>query len=156
METSFRLLRDLLNVRTVLTPAQFFEQGFAERKVLLLCDVITVCKKLHNDEVRHERLAALKATRQVSGLSWAWLPLRCSLPAREHAQCKPLPSTAPGLNTSINVSCVTAARSQEQVISRLATPHGGQQEPPSGGRHAAGRRSPVVKVGGNFLVAQRR
>eukprot|EP00198_Chlamydomonas_reinhardtii_P012632 XP_001701969.1 predicted protein [Chlamydomonas reinhardtii] len=98
VETSFRLLRDLLNVRTVLTPAQFFEQGFAERKVLLLCDVITVCKKLHNDEVRHERLAALKATRQ------------------------------------------------EQVISRLATPHGGQQEPPSGGRHAAGRRSPVVKV----------
>ncbi|KAG2435127.1 hypothetical protein HXX76_007212 [Chlamydomonas incerta] len=98
VETSFRLLRDLLNVRTVLTPAQFFEQGFAERKVLLLCDVITVCKKLHNDEVRHERLAALKATRQ------------------------------------------------EQTISRLMTPHGGQQEPPSGSRHAASRKTPLVKV----------
>ncbi|PNH09698.1 Centrosomal protein [Tetrabaena socialis] len=64
VEAAFRLFRDVLNVRTVLTPAQFFEQGFAERKVLLLCDVITVCKKVHNEEVRQERLAALKATRR--------------------------------------------------------------------------------------------
>ncbi|KAG2501080.1 hypothetical protein HYH03_000898 [Edaphochlamys debaryana] len=64
VESSFRLFRDVLNVRTVVTPAQFFEQGFAERKVILLCDVIAVCKKVHNDEVRQERLAALKATRQ--------------------------------------------------------------------------------------------
>ncbi|GFR40196.1 hypothetical protein Agub_g756 [Astrephomene gubernaculifera] len=64
IEASFKLFRDVLNVRTVLTPVQFFEHGFAERKVLLLCDVIAVCKKLHNDEVRHERLAALKASRQ--------------------------------------------------------------------------------------------
>lgn len=35
-------------------------QGYAERKILLLCDVIQVCRKLHNDEVRKERLAALK------------------------------------------------------------------------------------------------
>ncbi|GLC57565.1 hypothetical protein PLESTB_001241000 [Pleodorina starrii] len=65
VESCFKLFRDVLNVRTVLTPVQFFEQGYAERKVLLLCDVIAVCKKLHNDEVRQERLAALKATRQI-------------------------------------------------------------------------------------------
>lgn len=41
-------------------------QGYAERKVLLLCDVVGVCKKLHNEGVRKERLAALKATRTVS------------------------------------------------------------------------------------------
>jgi hypothetical protein len=35
-------------------------QGFAERKILLLCDVIAACKKIHNDEIRKERLAALK------------------------------------------------------------------------------------------------
>ncbi|GLI64159.1 hypothetical protein VaNZ11_007344 [Volvox africanus] len=64
VESCFKLFRDVLNVRTVLTPAQFFEHGYAERKVLLLCDVIAVCKKLHNEEVRQERLAALKATRQ--------------------------------------------------------------------------------------------
>lgn len=43
-------------------------QGYAERKVLLLCDVVGVCKKLHNEGVRKERLAALKATRTVSFL----------------------------------------------------------------------------------------
>ncbi|GIL45501.1 hypothetical protein Vafri_2721 [Volvox africanus] len=64
VESCFKLFRDVLNVRTVLTPAQFFEHGYAERKVLLLCDVIAVCKKLHNEEVRQERLTALKATRQ--------------------------------------------------------------------------------------------
>ncbi|GIL72177.1 hypothetical protein Vretimale_340 [Volvox reticuliferus] len=64
VESCFKLFRDVLNVRTVLTPAQFFEHGYAERKVLLLCDIIAVCKKLHNEEVRQERLAALKATRQ--------------------------------------------------------------------------------------------
>ena len=36
-------------------------QGYAERKVILLCDVIQICKKLHNDELRKERLAALKS-----------------------------------------------------------------------------------------------
>ena len=41
-------------------------QGFAERKVLLACDAIAVCKKLHNEEVRKERLAALKSSRQAS------------------------------------------------------------------------------------------
>jgi hypothetical protein len=35
-------------------------QGFAERKLLLLCDVITACKRIHNEEIRKERLAALK------------------------------------------------------------------------------------------------
>ena len=40
-------------------------QGFAERKLLLLSEVIHACKKIHNDEVRKERLLALKANKQV-------------------------------------------------------------------------------------------
>jgi hypothetical protein len=36
-------------------------QGFAERKVLLVCDVIGAAKKIHADELRKERLAALKS-----------------------------------------------------------------------------------------------
>lgn len=44
-------------------------QGFAERKVILVSDTIAACKKIHNDEVRKERLAALASNkRQVSGL----------------------------------------------------------------------------------------
>lgn len=137
VEGAFRYLRDNLNVRTVLSPAQFLEpvsrstslwtgvarprpqcaaawwprpghvaaagsvrrvrvwylqvsgprggvdhpppfapdltgrtacvyvQGFAERKVLLVCDAIQACKKIHNDEVRKERLAALRPGKQV-------------------------------------------------------------------------------------------
>ena len=50
----------LLLFERMLTAVSFDVQGFAERKVLLLCDVIQWCKKTHNDEVRKERLAALK------------------------------------------------------------------------------------------------
>ncbi|EFJ49378.1 hypothetical protein VOLCADRAFT_89740 [Volvox carteri f. nagariensis] len=86
VESCFKLFREVLNVRTVLTPSQFFEQGYAERKVLLLCDIIAVCKKLHNEEVRQERLAALKASRQLPGrstlnirlLSWITGPFKQS------------------------------------------------------------------------------
>lgn len=85
VENSFRLFRDCFNIKTVLTPANFLEQvsllpahkkyrapwppfllhtcamqGFAERKLLLVSDVIQACKKIHNDEIRKERLAALK------------------------------------------------------------------------------------------------
>ncbi len=81
VESVFRMLRELLSVRTVLTPAQFFEQGFAERKVLLLCDLIAAAKRIHNEEVRQERLAALKANRQVGARPSAarcplWAPVR--------------------------------------------------------------------------------
>jgi centrosomal protein CEP44 len=40
-------------------------QGFVERKLLLLSDVVAACKKVHNDELRRERLAALKSGKQV-------------------------------------------------------------------------------------------
>ncbi len=38
-------------------------QGFAERKLMLVSEVVQCCKKIHNDETRKERLAALKAGR---------------------------------------------------------------------------------------------
>eukprot|EP00798_Chlamydomonas_sp_ICE-L_P004811 gene4811-34565_t len=60
VETAFRLFRDVCQLKSVLTAAQFLEQGYAERKVNLLCDVIQWCKKTHNDALRKERLAALK------------------------------------------------------------------------------------------------
>lgn len=65
-----------------------FVQGYAERKVLLLCDVVGVCKKLHNEGVRKERLAALKATRTVSSVL---LDVLLSLVFPSH-QSSPLPA----------------------------------------------------------------
>ena len=47
-------------------------QGFAERKILLLCDVITACKKIHNDEIRKERLLALKSRAVSFGTPLVW------------------------------------------------------------------------------------
>ncbi|MEW5302425.1 MAG: hypothetical protein WDW36_005212 [Sanguina aurantia] len=74
VEAAFKLFRDHLNVKTALTPAHFLNQGYAERKVLLLCDVVGVCKKLHNEGVRKERLAALKATRTDASVSRLSVP----------------------------------------------------------------------------------
>lgn len=46
-------------------------QGFAERKILLVCDVIGACKKIHADALRKERLAALKS-RSVGLYKTGW------------------------------------------------------------------------------------
>jgi len=67
VEGAFRAFRDLLGVKTVLTAAQFLEQGFAERKVLLLIDAIQACKRAHNDEVRKERQASARAGAATGG-----------------------------------------------------------------------------------------
>jgi hypothetical protein len=49
-------------------------QGFAERKLLLLVDVFAACKKIHSDETRKERLAALKAASAGSATATGRLP----------------------------------------------------------------------------------
>jgi hypothetical protein len=123
VEASFRLARDCLGIRTVLTPALFLEQarrrrrrgaparlllgrciqapasasawhgtplarrradsaapptrpplppptaqGYAERKILLLCDVIHACRRIHSDAARRERLSlARPPARKVGG-----------------------------------------------------------------------------------------
>ena len=41
-------------------------QGFAERKLLLLSDVIAYCKSFHNAAVRRARLAAASASTKAS------------------------------------------------------------------------------------------
>ncbi|KAK9810129.1 hypothetical protein WJX72_005236 [[Myrmecia] bisecta] len=58
VECAFKVMRELFNLRPVLTPAQFLEQGFAERKVLLLSSLIQYCKTEHTAAVRKVRLAA--------------------------------------------------------------------------------------------------
>lgn len=84
--------------------------------MLLACDVIAVCKKLHNEEVRKERLAALKSTRTVRTGS-----LHCRF------GLVPTPS-----EHKLAHNCPkTLRRTQDQLSTRLAAPT---------------RRSPEVKV----------
>lgn len=67
VETAFKLFRDAMGLKLVITAAQFLEQGFAERKVLLLCDAIGAVRRIHAQQARQERLGALKSYKQVGG-----------------------------------------------------------------------------------------
>ncbi|KAL0032391.1 hypothetical protein WJX79_009077 [Trebouxia sp. C0005] len=60
-EAAFKIFRDKFGLRPVLTAPQFLEQGFAERKLMLVSDVIAYCKSFHNAAVRRARLAAASA-----------------------------------------------------------------------------------------------
>lgn len=92
VEAAFKIFRDKFGLRPVITAAQFLEQaslffsttsksactallktsalgylqGFAERKLLLLSDVIAYCKSFHNAAVRRARLAAASAPTKAS------------------------------------------------------------------------------------------
>ncbi|KAL0034375.1 hypothetical protein WJX77_011722 [Trebouxia sp. C0004] len=61
IEAAFKIFRDKFGLRPVLTAPQFLEQGFAERKLMLVSDVIAYCKSFHNAAVRRARLAAASA-----------------------------------------------------------------------------------------------
>jgi len=52
LEAVWKLLRIMLGYRPSLTVSQFLSQGFAERKVLMMCDVIAMCKHEHNELLR--------------------------------------------------------------------------------------------------------
>jgi hypothetical protein len=47
VEGAFKLAREALNLKLVLTPAHFMAEGFAERKLLLVIDFINACRELH-------------------------------------------------------------------------------------------------------------
>eukprot|EP00983_Pelagomonas_calceolata_P029396 921339-Pelagomonas_calceolata.AAC.1 len=51
-------------------------QGFAERKLILVSEVVQACKKIHNDEIRKERLAALKTKQGPGAESRQYEPTR--------------------------------------------------------------------------------
>lgn len=58
VECAFRLLREIFSYRPSLTTAQFFAKGFAERKLLLVIDVVKLCKDEHANLVSEQRLKA--------------------------------------------------------------------------------------------------
>ncbi|CAM6107065.1 unnamed protein product [Calypogeia fissa] len=58
MESTLKFLRQEFNYRSALTMAQIFARGYAERKLLFLCDVIQMSKRKHNELLKlvvHEK-----------------------------------------------------------------------------------------------------
>ncbi|GAQ88524.1 hypothetical protein KFL_004360060 [Klebsormidium nitens] len=49
VESVFKILRDEFAYRSTLTIAQFLSRGFAERKLILLYDIVQFCKRKHNE-----------------------------------------------------------------------------------------------------------
>ncbi|MCO5610721.1 hypothetical protein L7F22_064962 [Adiantum nelumboides] len=57
VECTLKYLREECAYRCPLTVAQIFSRGFAERKILLVYDVIQVCKRKHSELVKQARQA---------------------------------------------------------------------------------------------------
>jgi len=61
VESVFQLMRREFVYRPVLTPAQFLQPtGFAEQKLILVGDLIRLCKKKHNELYREEHPNAVR------------------------------------------------------------------------------------------------
>ncbi len=56
IETIYRIARDEFNYRPSLTQPQFFALGFAERKIIMLLDLIDRCTALTQDLQRQQKL----------------------------------------------------------------------------------------------------
>ncbi|KAJ3287894.1 Centrosomal protein of 44 kDa, partial [Blyttiomyces sp. JEL0837] len=52
MESVYKLLRDEFNYRPSISRDQFFSAGFAERKLIFVCDLIRLCRQMKDDLVR--------------------------------------------------------------------------------------------------------
>ncbi|CAN0244147.1 unnamed protein product, partial [Phaeothamnion confervicola] len=60
---TFRLLRDEFEMGAPgMTPEQFLTQGFGERKMMLLCGVLTAVTRQHQRLVASERAGRLRMT----------------------------------------------------------------------------------------------
>ncbi|CAD7927028.1 unnamed protein product [Amoebophrya sp. A120] len=65
IEECYQVLRKELHYRPTLSTAQFFQNGFVERKVMLLQDVIRVVRRWHNEQVGQARDALSGSTLSV-------------------------------------------------------------------------------------------
>ena len=63
VEAVHKLLASEFGYRMALTPRQFFSPGFAERKMMLIDDVVQLCRRRHNDMVREIHKAQLNKHR---------------------------------------------------------------------------------------------
>lgn len=76
-EEVYKILRNEFNYRPSLNLTQFFNPGFAERKLILVCDLIKLCKRKHN-EISKQKADAKRKTVYVLlyHISHSLLPLK--------------------------------------------------------------------------------
>ncbi|CAK0749347.1 hypothetical protein CVIRNUC_001903 [Coccomyxa viridis] len=55
LRAAFRILREKFSIRPCLNTTQILQEGFAERKVLLLLEVLQRCRESHNEATRQIR-----------------------------------------------------------------------------------------------------
>ncbi|KAH6569426.1 hypothetical protein BASA50_000666 [Batrachochytrium salamandrivorans] len=58
MEAVYSLLRDEFNYKPAISREQFFSMGFAERKLIFVCDIGRMCRELVSSLRRHSRPAS--------------------------------------------------------------------------------------------------
>lgn len=63
IEGVIRVLQDVFNYRPGLLPGQILTRGFAERKVILVHDIVVMCKKWHNEDVQERKRRHPSASR---------------------------------------------------------------------------------------------
>ncbi len=61
-------LRDEFSYKPKITKEQFFAKGFAERKCLLVMDIIRLCRNLHADLARQNKGSSIKKRTPLSSL----------------------------------------------------------------------------------------
>ena len=62
LETVFKLLRQKFNYRPVLKIGQFLGTGFAERKIMMLLDLIKMVKTRTNELIRYQQIEERKSS----------------------------------------------------------------------------------------------
>ncbi|KAH7616943.1 hypothetical protein Ndes2526B_g09049 [Nannochloris sp. 'desiccata'] len=60
IENVFKLAREQFGMQIVLSSAQFLAEGYAERKLMFLHQLIVACREYHSTAVRQERLGVLR------------------------------------------------------------------------------------------------
>ena len=89
VEVVFRALRELHRYRPQLSPAQFLSHKFAEKKIMLLHDVVVLCKRKHNEVVRARRLGKVKLSAgKAQSLAAAFPPKKKPEPAARPAPAR--------------------------------------------------------------------
>ncbi|KAJ0051090.1 hypothetical protein NL108_012242 [Boleophthalmus pectinirostris] len=123
IETVYKVLRDVFKYKPVLTKEQFLQWGFCQRKISVVCDIISLVLQRHNQHKKAKpksRFPASHKNVKVETISFA--DLENAVPATpyvvNHVEC---PSTIPVTFSHKETSSskiVTHSRPVERFISQ--------------------------------------
>ena len=121
VEGVFRLIRSEFHYRPSLSVEQFLSTGFAERKMLVLVDIIKLCKKAHNDLVREQQQQQQAQASQASSVSHR----PPSAPTASAAHSSSVSAAPSGASIPPSASAMTSGAAAVPTASSAAAPRGG-------------------------------